>query len=451
MNPGAGLRLSDLGACLEGVIPSIVATADSGGLPNLSYLSHVVMVDEAHVGLSNQFFAKTARNVRENPQAALLLVDGRTGLQYRLDLAYRQTVIDGPLFARVATQLRASSAQIGMADVMRLQGVDIYRVTAISAVPASAAPAATDAPRPARLAEVADLAAAIAEQDDMEPLLDTVLDGLATRFPRAGLMVLLHDTRHNMLTTIASRGYGRGGIGSEVAFGEGLIGVAASERRIVRIADMSRVRRFNEAVEASAGDENRTRRIPLPGLAEALSQIAVPLLAQGQLHGMLFAESAKRLAFDAEDEALFAILARQVAACLAALEAHGAEPAARDAAAGVAVPQVGSGEGAAFRVAHHHHDDSVFIDNDYVIKGLPGRLLVCMLEIFLQDGRDTFSNRELRLLDALRLPDVKDNLETRLLLLRRRLDEKALPVGLVRIGRGRLRLILRGRPVIERS
>ena len=75
------LRLSDLASCFEGVIPSIIATASADGMPNISYLSHVVRVDDAHVALSNQFFAKTAANVRANPHVTLILVDGFTGAQ----------------------------------------------------------------------------------------------------------------------------------------------------------------------------------------------------------------------------------------------------------------------------------------------------------------------------------------------------------------------------------
>ena len=77
------IRLSDLQSCFEGVIPSIVATAGADGTPNISYLSQVVRVDDEHIALSNQFFSKTATNVRENPSAAVLVVDAQTGEQYR--------------------------------------------------------------------------------------------------------------------------------------------------------------------------------------------------------------------------------------------------------------------------------------------------------------------------------------------------------------------------------
>ena len=54
------ISLRDLSACFEGVIPSIISTVSSDRIPNISYLSHVALIDDAHVALSNQFFSKTA-------------------------------------------------------------------------------------------------------------------------------------------------------------------------------------------------------------------------------------------------------------------------------------------------------------------------------------------------------------------------------------------------------
>jgi len=76
------IRLRDLQACFEGVIPSIIATASQDGVPNISYLSHVALVDDEHVALSDQFFSKTAANIRANNNAAVMLVDPRDGGQY---------------------------------------------------------------------------------------------------------------------------------------------------------------------------------------------------------------------------------------------------------------------------------------------------------------------------------------------------------------------------------
>lgn len=68
------------------------------------------------------------------------------------------------------------------------------------------------------------------------------------------------------LVTIGRRGYERSGIGSEVLVGEGVIGTAASECRPVRLSDMSRVRRFSSAVNASPRSSHPyTRPAPVRG------------------------------------------------------------------------------------------------------------------------------------------------------------------------------------------
>jgi adenylate cyclase len=93
----------------------------------------------------------------------------------------------------------------------------------------------------------------------------------------------------------------------------------------------------------------------------------------------------------------------------------------------------------------------VFIDHAYVIKGVPGRLLWRMLRAHLQEGRSEFTNREFRLDATLKLPDVKDNLESRLLLLSRRLAENAWPVRIARSGRGRVVLEVDSPLILEEA
>lgn len=438
------LTLSDLSACFDGVIPSLVATADAAGRPNVSSLSQVVAVDATHVALSNQFFGKTAANIRENPNATLLLVDGRSGEQYRLDVHFRETLLGGAIFDRIAARLEAVREETGPNSVMRLRGVDIYRVEAIRHVPSPTETTPAPVARPRSFAALAEQASRIADQTDLEAIIEAALAVLSRDLGLEHVLVLLLDHGRGVLTTIGSLGYERSGIGSEVVIGDRPIGVAAPSGLVVRIADLSRERRFGAAVRASSHDENRTRSIAVPGLADALSQIVVPLAWGGETRGVLFAESRRRLAFDADDEAILTVLARQITAGIAAVEA------ASDALVTPSRVAAQPSMGRSFRVVHHHFDDSVFVDDEYVIKGVSGRLRVHMLGVVEREGRDEFISREPRLADGLKLPDVKDDPETRLLLLRRRLEEKSLPLRLLRIDRGRMRLTLDGRAIVTK-
>jgi hypothetical protein len=100
----------------------------------------------------------------------------------------------------------------------------------------------------------------------------------------------------------------------------------------------------------------------------------------------------------------------------------------------------------AIALVHYQADDTVLCDSAYIAKGAAGRILWSMLRAHSRSGRTRFSNRELRLDESLGLPPGNDNLEARLLVLRRRLAELDCGVALERVGRGRLELRLE-RPV----
>jgi len=87
-------------------------------------------------------------------------------------------------------------------------------------------------------------------------------------------------------------------------------------------------------------------------------------------------------------------------------------------------------------------DGSTFLDGDYLIKGVAGRLLWTLLRQHEREHRTDFTNREVRLDPTLDLPDFKDNFESRLILLKRRLDERSAPIRIEKTGRGRFRLVV---------
>ncbi|WP_207540874.1 GAF domain-containing protein [Sabulicella rubraurantiaca] len=429
------IPLSALDPCFDGVVPSILCTLASDGTPNISYLSHVARLGDSQVALSNQFFSKTSTNLRGNPRAALLVVDPRSGTQHRLDILYRESVHTGPAFDRMAADLRATSEQLGMADVMKLRAIDIFDVLDVRRVQSEQEATPQDRPSSQGLGRALAVTEALMRATDLGGMVDAVLDALASAFGHEAALLLLHEPARGCLVALGSRGYGASGIGAEVPLGEGLIGLAAQDRRPMRVGDASRLRRYGAAIVASSEQEARTRSVALPRLPDAMSQIAVPMEAQGRLQGMLFLESTRRLAFDAEDGVVLSLVARQLGLAIALAEAETGE-------AAPLLPPRGAeaAKGRAVQVVHHAQDDSVFIDHEYLVKGVPGRLLMWMLDAYSTSGRIDFTNREIRADAGMRLPELKDNLETRLLLLQRRLEDKQAPIRLHRPGRGRIRL-----------
>ena len=94
-------------------------------------------------------------------------------------------------------------------------------------------------------------------------------------------------------------------------------------------------------------------------------------------------------------------------------------------------------------------DGSTFLDGDYLIKGVAGRILWALLGHHDREGRVEFSNREMRLDPSLDLPPFRDNFESRLILLKRRLDEREAPIRIEKTSRGCFRLVVEGPVALE--
>ena len=447
------VRLHDIASAFEGVLPSPISTCSKEGVPNTTYLSIVHLIDESHVALSVQFFNKTRRNILENPRAQVIVVAPETTDQYRMELEFERTETAGALFERVRVRLDAIASQSGMQDVFRLRGVDVYRV--IACRPIVRPQGAREDADTGLLAAVTQFMGRLAACGDLDVLLATALEQLDALFGHAQSFVMVRDESGKRLYTVASRGFAESGVGSEVVIGEGLIGTAAARGIPMRTTNFARERVLSRAVREELtriGDAGRlAREISLPGLANAKSQLAIPLEARGEVLGVLCLQSDAAGRFLARDESRMQILARHLAVSMIAVGfAGGAEPAAAAAATSApAAAQHASGvaaDGAGITVRYFPADDSVFIDDAYLIKGVPGRIFQKLVQLYLEQHRQEFTNREIRLDPSLKLPEFQDNLEARLVLLRRRLEERTEVVRLDRVGRGRLRLSV-ARPV----
>jgi adenylate cyclase len=437
------LTVDAIRACLEGAIPAQMATAAPDGTPNVAYLSQVQYVDAGHVALSFQFFNKTRQNVLANPRATLLLVDPRTAAFYRLHVEYLRTETDGPLFEAMKAKLAGIASHSGMAGVFRLLGSDVYRVHDIEEVPGEPLPAPP--PRCSLMSALRRSALRLGRCRDLDGLLQGTLDCLQQELGVEHAMILMADAPGARLYTVASRGYPDSGIGSEIPLDCGVIGVAARHGTPIRISHLTAEYAYARSIRESAARGGLAAmletEIPLPGLAEPHSQLAVPIVGGGRLVGVLFVESPRELRFTYDDEDALVTLAGQIGAAMPGLQAsaeapgdephplEGRRPAGAAATAGTPVV-----------VRHFAADNSVFLDDDYLIKGVAGAIFWTLVRDHVEGGRCGFTNRELRLDPRIRLPDISDNLEARLILLERRLVERRAALRIEKTGRGRFRL-----------
>jgi hypothetical protein len=452
--PHPEIRLSQLERCFEGGIPAVVATASADGTPNITYLSRVQSVDDERVALSNQFFSKTVQNLAENPRASVLLIDPTAFDQYRLTIAYERTERRGPVFERLRSEVDALAALGGMMEVFKLRAADIYRVLDIEVVPSAtrrpedyAASADTKALDPAVLAE---LAARLARASDLDTLVSTTVRALADLFGYEHSALLLLDEDGSRLFTIASHGYEVEAVGSEVVVGEGLVGMAAARGAPLRIGNLLQMNRYSSSIRRSfesAGELAPGYEIPVPDLPGVQSRLAVPALSLGQLVGVVVVESTDPVAFTAADEAALTVVASLVASAIDADRGrnHGEE----DRAPATHVDGPSEPGGPATRVRFFEVDGSTFLDDDYLIKGVAGRILWALLGHHHREGRVEFSNREMRLDPSLDLPPFRDNFESRLILLKRRLDERGAPMRIEKTSRGCFRLLVAGPVALE--
>lgn len=432
--------LDSIRPCLEGEIPAAIATCDANGVPNVTYVSQVHYVDRDHVALSFQFFNKTRENILANPQVTTIVFHPETAARYRLALLYRRTETEGPLFESMKAKLAGIASQTGMSGVFHLRGADVYQVLDIEHMPGSEVP---PQPRPHHhLAALRHVATRVSACTDLERLLETTLQALACGLGISHAMILFSNASARTLYTVASYGYAQSGIGSEFPVGRGIIGVAAEVRSPIRITHMAAEYVYSRAIrehaeEAGMGNLLETA-IPFPGLPEPHSQLSVPIEAGGRLLGVLHVESPEPRRFGYDEEDTLVTVATLLGEAVLSLQ-QTAECHAEDARA---LPVSAPAAGTTLPVRYYPANSSVFLGEDYLIKGVAGAIFWRLLRLHEEEGRTEFTNRELRLDAALRLPDIDDNLEARLILLQRRLCERGNDILIEKTGRGRFRLAL---------
>jgi class 3 adenylate cyclase len=166
---------------------------------------------------------------------------------------------------------------------------------------------------------IQQISAEITSTLDLDEVLGIVLGALERVLGFRHSMILLKDLAADRLTLHASRGYEPSGVGAVVGFGDGVVGVVAARRRMLRIGNIGMgvayLRSIRARIEAS-GEAVPVSGAAVPGLPDVQSQLALPLLVKDRLVGVLAVESARPNAFDELDEMLLTIVTNQAATAI---------------------------------------------------------------------------------------------------------------------------------------
>ena len=238
------LGLEQLTPCFQGILPAMFFTCSKDGTPNAAFLSHVDYVDPTHVALSFQFFNKSRRNIAENPHALVRVIDPDTNQGWALRLTFERSETSGPIFDRMFLRIEAIASYCRPEGHLQAEGRrHLSGANRSSRCPKN--PAARNAGvRAARrqpdavftMKALQELSVRMTAADNLDQLLDSILSGIKEFFGFSHSMILLPGDKPNTLVTIASRGYPQGGVGAEVQFGEGIIGVVAEAQQPIRIS-----------------------------------------------------------------------------------------------------------------------------------------------------------------------------------------------------------------------
>lgn len=162
-------------------------------------------------------------------------------------------------------------------------------------------------------------------------------------------------------------------------------------------------------------------------------QVAVPLTRDGRQLGVLFLDSDIDDLHGLEDRAIYGAVMHHIEAALALATGPQRAPEVAAALPGSPVSR------APLKVRRFPRNDVIFLDGEYLIKGLGGAIFWKLIQDYHLAGRTEFSNLELRLQLSQTHPEKAENLESRLVMLIRRLESFP-DLRIDRIARGKFRL-----------
>ncbi|HEX5110145.1 MAG TPA: protein kinase [Vicinamibacterales bacterium] len=155
---------------------------------------------------------------------------------------------------------------------------------------------------------------------DLDEIYESALRTMGELFEFHHAIILLLDPGGETLRVVASRGYENQAMGGRVKVGTGVIGLVAERRKPLYVGNLGQQRVYAAAqrrqmMKAGRGEELGDA-VPVPGLPNAESHFAIPLLMRGELIGVFSIESPVKRTFDEHERGLVSIVANQIATAI---------------------------------------------------------------------------------------------------------------------------------------
>jgi transcriptional regulator with GAF, ATPase, and Fis domain len=155
---------------------------------------------------------------------------------------------------------------------------------------------------------------------DLEEIYDAALRTMGELFEFHHANILLLERDGETLRVVASRGYEHQARGGRVKVGVGVIGLAAARRKPLYIGHLGQQRVYAAAqrrqMEKSGRGDELGDAPSVPGLANAESHFAIPLLVRDELIGVFSIESPVQRTFSDHERSLVTIVASQIATAI---------------------------------------------------------------------------------------------------------------------------------------
>jgi serine/threonine protein kinase/GAF domain-containing protein len=155
---------------------------------------------------------------------------------------------------------------------------------------------------------------------ELDEIYDAVLRTMGELFEFHHANILLLEPAGDALIVVASRGYEHQAIGGRVRVGTGVIGIVAQRRKILHVSNLGQQRAYAAAQRQQMIKAGRAVEladaVAVPGLPNAESQFAIPLLARDELIGVFSIESPVQRTFAEHDRDFISIIANHIASAI---------------------------------------------------------------------------------------------------------------------------------------